>query len=150
MRTLMNVTNSLYQWNEVDLSKDQVIKTHFNEENRYIGSMFPFSPSKETMESRIIFIWVNGSDTVYIITVHGVHASAEKTKLKLLRNTLPVSLRGGIIEQWGGPREKQIEDEIDFYKRVNWEKADNLKIQAVSRDSELDKLKFELIINGNS
>ena len=143
-------TDSLYQWKEAYLSKYKVIDAKFIEENRYIGSMFPFSHRKETMESRILFIWVKGSDNVYKVTVHGVDASVEKTNIKLLKNTLPDSLRGGIKEQWGGPREKQIEEESEFYKRVNWKKADNLKIQEVSRNSQLDKLKFELIINGNS
>jgi len=143
-------TDSLYQWKEAYLSKDKEINANFNEEHRYIGSMFPFSPSKETMESRIVFMWVKGSGTVYKVSLHGIDASVEKTNMKLLKNKLPDSLRGGIKEQWGGPREKQIEEESDFYKRVNWEKADNLKIQKVSRNSQLDKFKFELIINGNS
>ena len=143
-------TDSLYQWKEAYSSKGQLFNTNFNEENRYIGSMFPFSPSKETMESRIIFIYVNGSDTVYKVFVHGDDASVEKSNIKLLKNILPDSLRRGIKEQWGGPREKQIEDEIEFYRRVNWEKSDDLIIQEVSRDRKLDRLKFELNFKGNS
>jgi hypothetical protein len=142
--------DSLYQWKEVYISKDKVIDTKFNAESRYIGSMFPFTHSKDTMERRIVFIWRKGFDDVYKVTMHGAEASVEKTNMKYQKNILPESLQGDIEKQWGGPREKQIEEEIDFYRRVNWEKTEILKIIHVSRNSQLDKLQFELIINGNS
>ena len=51
--------DSLYTWKEIEPSQEGIFTVNFIQENRYIGSMVPFSPSKETMESRKLFIWKN-------------------------------------------------------------------------------------------
>ncbi len=112
--------------------------------------MFPFSPSKETMESRMIFIWKKGDELVYKVSVHGVDISIEKANIKELKKKLPESLREEVKTQWGGPREKQLEEELEFYKSVNWEKSNGIQVTKLIRNKQIDKLELLLKFNENS
>ena len=142
--------DSLYTWKEIEPSQEGIFTVNFIQENRYIGSMVPFSPSKETMESRKLFIWKKGDEVAYKVTIHGMDITIEKANIKVLKMELPKSLRAEVQEQWGGPREKQIEEEIEFYKSVNWEQTKGIQATNLSRNKQIDKLELLLKFNENS
>jgi len=139
--------DTLFESKIINISENNEFNIRFKEENRRIGWMFPYSPSNETMESRVLFIWEKGDEFVYKIAIHGTNISVEKTNIKTLKNSLPKSLQVGTVEQWGGPREKQIEEEIEFYRSVRWEDTDSLSIQNLTRSSQIDKLQIVLKFN---
>ena len=139
-----------YQLQRVDVIRDRSFTAKFNEESRYIGFMVPFAPSKETMESRTIFVCFNKLDTVYRVKLHGNKSIVEKANITELRSSLPTSLRGDTETKWGGPIEKQIREEVDFYTKINWLKTSELRVVDILRNSNLDKLSFELNLKGGS
>ena len=142
-----NFTESVsYQWKKRNLSPDGVITANFKEEERYIGLMPPFSPSKKTRAIREIFIWVEGSQA-YRIIIYGKEVSAETTDIYSLRKSLPASLQN----EPQGPRDDsqrhRIEQVIQWYDKINWRKAAEFRLVEIARSPELDKLSFELKIN---
>ncbi len=140
-----NITqDALYQWQKADSDKDNKISASFHEERRYIGSMFPFSPSRDTMESRTLFIWPEGSSSLYRIKLHGNQAITEKTDIKILKESQPAAIKDSTKNKAGISRETEIEHEIAYYRNAKWSKAERLKILENLRSKNLDKLIIEL------
>lgn len=61
--------NSSYSWEELKIKPNSRQTIEVYEESRYIGSMFPFVPSRDTMESRVVFI--NQGNNIYRVYVEG-------------------------------------------------------------------------------
>ena len=106
--------------------------------------MFPFTPSKDTMERRVVFIWSKEKDAIYKITIVGSSAEVHKTSFEQNRNFLPQSIASGKSNKWGGPRERQIGDEMEFYKQVDWEETEIIKVTKLNRSNELDEIEVSL------
>jgi len=143
-------SDSLYQWQKIDIGQEKIFSAKFDKESRYIGFMVPFSPGKEVMESRTIFIWPTASKTMYRIRVNGNKPTVEETNIEILKDNLPESLRYEAEKKWGGPRERQIAEELEFYKKAKWDSTNDLHVVEVLRNGELDSLTIELQINESS
>ena len=142
--------DSLYQWRRVDITRKRIISAKFDRESRFIGFMAPFSPSKKTLKSRTIFVWMNNSQTIYRITIHGNKSTVEKANVSEVRNSLPVSLFANIGSNLNYSREQEIKKEKEFYRKVKWEKTDEIRIIEIARSNSLDSLRFALYENSSN
>ncbi|MBV1911890.1 MAG: hypothetical protein KUG78_21535 [Kangiellaceae bacterium] len=140
--------NSSYHWNTLNLHSKSKGSLEVNEQSRYIGSMFPFTPGRDTMESRVIFI--KKGNNIFRVYVTGLSVEVKVTDFDENKRSLPLSLSEGKVNEWGGPREAQIGEEVDFYKRVEWKNSGELKVIYLNRSSERDLIEVEFSVKDSS
>lgn len=119
-------------------------------EERTIGVLatFPplFPPSKEEAKLRILFIFAEGWNSIYRVTLRGMSAALDETDLTEARDLCRIFIQNqkGFSGNQANPYEWIARQEWRLYSDVKWRSTEDVAVSALSRTAELDSITLKI------